>query len=205
MTTGALTRRITPLILRQRLRGDGAPFRAYCCWTAAASWRRLPRRQDLAMLEQPPLRDWIGVADAQPARGQFRYRFLGSELQRVAPRAAAGSLVGDAGDPSPFAQLDRAAFLEAAFQDRIVFSRRQLAGATAAPLRFDCLVLPLQDDDTGDATVLFAHDCGWWAAPQDGPAAASLPLPVQAGSQVVEVERLALSAMDPAHEYLRSG
>ena len=205
MTTRTITRRINPLMLRQRLRADGALFGAYRCWTAAAGWSSLPRREDLAMLEQPPLRDWIGLADAQPARGQFRYRFLGSELLRAGPWVSAGGLVGDAGDLSPFAALDRAAFLEAAFQDRIVFSRRQLAGPAGQTLRFDRLVLPLRDDAMGCATVLFAHDCGCWADPQGGSAAEPLPPQVAEGSRIVEVERLALSTMDPAHEYLSPG
>lgn len=197
MTMRTVTRRITPLMLRRRLRAEGVLFRAYRCWSLAATWTRLPRRKDLAELEELPSRAWIGVAEAQAASGLFRYRSLGSEMLRLGLPDTIGGSVGGATDPSPFGDLDRAAFLESAFQERIVFSRRQLAAPAGDPLRIDCLVLPLCAEQPGTAIVLFAQDFNHG---QDSRRrAAERPT-----GPIVETERLSLSAMDPAHEHQSS-
>ena len=209
MTIQTVTRRITPLMLRQRLQADGVLFRAYRCWTAAATWTGLPRRRDLAELENAHLQDWIGVAEAQAASGQFHYLALGRGLQRMGARDPVGGMVGGTTDPSPSGDLDRAAFLESAFQERIVFSRRHLAAPPGDPLRLDRLVLPLRGEPAGTALVLFAQDSSprpnspWPPSPWPTTRfpADAMPLPT---GQVVETERLALSAMDPAHEHQSS-
>lgn len=201
--------RVSPLVLRERLVADGVLFAAYRCWTGAATGFRLPCRHDIAPLLAPERDAGYGLADVLPALGQFRYRLPGAGLRTLVGAGIEGRIVGAAVDPSPFGALDRAAFLESAFRERVVFSRRRAAGGNGTVWQFDRLVLPLRGAGDSVATLLFAQDCD---RPETAPVRGGAPPPAGAstgGGQPVtgpveEVERLALSWMDCAHEYQRS-
>ncbi|MFC3228094.1 hypothetical protein ACFOGJ_12680 [Marinibaculum pumilum] len=204
MTTAPASSRVTPLLLRQRLTADGAALQAFRAWTGAASGTRLPSLQDLEPLLASGHNAQFGIADLMPALGQFRYRVLGAALAALAGADCAGRIAGGAEDPSPAGRLDRAAFLESAFGERIVFSRRKMLRGSDAGRIFDRLVLPLRGAGRGMAAVLFAHHDG--SVPPHrlaGPGDAH-DRPKGHDEAIEELERVALAWVDCAHEFHRS-
>ena len=139
-----------------------------------------------------------------PALGQFRYRVLGAALAALAGADCAGRIAGGAEDPSPVGRLDRAVFLESAFGERIVFSRRKVLRGSAAGRICDRLVLPLRGAGRDVAAVLFAHHAGPAQPDRLAVAGKAWDRAEAHDGAAEELERVALAWVDCAHEFQRS-
>ncbi|WP_142846179.1 hypothetical protein [Telmatospirillum sp. J64-1] len=188
--------RIDPSLLCQRMTPGGTLCTVYRHWAAKTTWARIPHSTDLAVLEGTRVQARLGWVSVLRETGEFRYHRIGAEMPGLPPQDLAGRLVGSEDDPSPFGPLDRAAFMESTFHERIIFSRRRVMLPDGPCVILDRLALPLRGDSPGVALLLFTQD----SSPEPrGLDPAFPPAAADECPAVTEMERCAVAAADIVH------
>jgi len=138
--------------------GEKTNLALYNFWNEARGQKCFPAQKDLALWDMPTLVPHLFIMDVLP-EGEFRYRFVGTEIDHHQSHSITGLLLSEFRSDETFENL-RKLFGTSAEQGVIGYYRSQMKSETKEYVLYERLVLPIADDGVKVNKLLgarFAH------------------------------------------------